>query len=307
MQMLIDYGLSIVVAIQSMGDWLIIPMRFFSYLGREEFFFLVLPLIYWSIDSSLGLRVAFILITSNMLNYIGKLAFAGPRPYWISSDIKALWSETSFGNPSAHAQDAMSVWGIIAARIHKTWVWIVAGAVIFLNGFSRLYLGAHFPHDVLIGWVIGGILLIAFLRYWEPAGAWLVKKTMFQQILFAFLVSILFISAGFSAAVMRKDFQVPEQWTSNALHAGIESPAPVDASGIFTSAGTLFGLAIGLAWIRQNGGYQASGAVWKRGLCYVVGLMGVLLFWMGLGAIFPRGDELVSYLLRYFRYILVGL
>jgi hypothetical protein len=117
----------------------------------------------------------------------------------------------------------------------------------------------------------------------------------------------LFIAIGYIAAAMRADFQIPEQWTSNALRGGIEPPAPVDPNGIFTSAGTLLGLATGIAWIRQHGGFHASGPIWKRALCYCVGLVGVLVFWMGLGAIFPRGDEMIFYLLRYFRYILVGL
>ena len=97
MQTLIEGGIALIIAIQSLGDWLIAPMKFFSYLGNEEFFLLVLPLLYWSVDSALGLRVAFILVTSNLFNHVGKLLFAGPRPYWVSSDVRALWSEISFG------------------------------------------------------------------------------------------------------------------------------------------------------------------------------------------------------------------
>ena len=36
-------------------------------------------------------------------------------------------------------------------------------------------------------------------------------------------------------------------------------------------------------------------------------MVGVLIFWYGLGAIFPREATLLSYSLRYFRYVLVGL
>jgi len=47
MQIFIESGIAFIIAIQStMGDWLIAPMRFFSYLGNEEFFLLILPLIY---------------------------------------------------------------------------------------------------------------------------------------------------------------------------------------------------------------------------------------------------------------------
>ena len=71
MQVLIENGIAFIIALQSaMGNVFIAPMRFFSYFGNEEFFMLVLPLIYWSIDSALGLRVGFILLTSNLLNHI---------------------------------------------------------------------------------------------------------------------------------------------------------------------------------------------------------------------------------------------
>lgn len=61
MQTLLDGGIAFVIALQGLGDWLIAPMRFFSQLGSENFFFIVLPLIYWSMDAALGLRIAFIL------------------------------------------------------------------------------------------------------------------------------------------------------------------------------------------------------------------------------------------------------
>lgn len=306
MQTLIDAGIAFIISLQGLGDWLTIPMRFFSYLGTEDFFFLVLPLIYWSIDSALGLRVGFILVTSSTFNYLGKLIFAGPRPYWVSSHVRALWSETTFGIPSGHAQDAMSVWGIIAAYRKQVWVWVVAGFLIFFIGFSRLYLGAHFPQDVLLGWLIGGVLVWAFSRFWEPVSAWLGKQSFAQQTVVAFIVSMVFVALGMLVVSWRAGYQIPAQWTDNALLAGMEAPAPVDPNGVFTSAGTVFGLGFGLAWIMSLGGYQAKGPVWMRSLRYVIGLVGILILWMGLGQVFPRGDGLLVYSLRYLRYTLVG-
>jgi len=306
MQTLIENGIAFIIALQRAGDWLIIPMRLFSYLGTEEFFFLVLPLIYWCVDSALGLRVGLILVTSNMFNYVGKLLFAGPRPYWVSAHIRGLWPETSFGIPSGHAQHAVVVWGVIAAYYKRTWVWVVAGITIFLIGISRIYLGAHFPHDVILGWLFGSVILWAFTRFWEPVGAWLGKKTFHQQVLVAALVSVVFMVIGLGVSTFRRDYQIPTTWTDNALLVGADVPAPVDANSTFTSAGTFFGLAVGAAWIMSKGGYQASGPLEKRALRYIVGLIGVIFFWMGLGAIFPHGDGLIVYSLRFIRYALVG-
>ena len=67
--------------------------------------------------------------------------------------------------------------------------------------------------------------------------------------------------------------------------------------------------------IGSMGGFQVSSGVlslsndpiWKRAIRYVIGLIGVLIFYMVLGAIFPRGNGFIFYLLRYIRYTLVGL
>ncbi len=307
MQTLIESGIAFIIALQSLGDWLVAPMRFFSYLGNEEFFLVVLPLLYWSVDSALGLRVAFILVTSNLFNHVFKLLFAAPRPYWLSTHVRAYWTtETSFGIPSGHAQNSMSIWGMFAAYEKRKWLWVVCGVVIFLVGFSRLFLGVHFPHDVIFGWLIGAVLLWAFVKFWEPVAAWLGKKTLSQQILIAFIVSLGVIVLGFGASTLRSGFQIPETWISNSLLAGTDLPDPLDPSGTFTSAGTLFGMAVGAGWIMSIGGVQASGPMTKRALRYVIGMIGVLILWMGLGQVFPRNDDFISYALRYIRYALVG-
>src|SRR5262245_25719538 len=107
MDIFVQNGINWIISIQALGAWLQSPMEFFSFLGTEYFFLLILPLIYWSLDASLGLRVAFILITSNYLNGLFKLLFAGPRPYWISNKVTPFAAESTFGVPSGHAQNAM--------------------------------------------------------------------------------------------------------------------------------------------------------------------------------------------------------
>src|SRR6185503_14755101 len=117
-------GIPWIIAIQSLGGWLEMPMRFFTFLGYENFFFIVLPLLYWSVDARLGLRVGLILVSSNFLNSIFKLVFASSRPYWISDQVTPYSSETSFGTPSNHAQNAVALWGVMAYGVRKPWAWI---------------------------------------------------------------------------------------------------------------------------------------------------------------------------------------
>ncbi|MDQ2690510.1 MAG: phosphatase PAP2 family protein [Chloroflexota bacterium] len=305
MDTLAQNGIGWILALQSLGAWLEPVMEFFTFLGYEDFFFLVLPLVYWSIDAGLGLRIAFILSTSNYLNAIVKVLFAAPRPYWVSAEVEPYSMESSFGVPSGHAQNAVAIWGMMAAWLKRSWAWVAALTLSFLIGLSRLYLGVHFPHDVLVGWLLGLFLLLVFLRFWEPVAAWLKQKTLGQQVTLAFVISLLMVAVGLLATLPLSAYVFPAEWTDNALRVG-PVPDPVSIEGILTSAGALFGLAAGAAWINVRGGYQTSGSPGKRVLRYILGLVGVMIFWYGLGEIFPRGETFFPLFLRYIRYTLVG-
>jgi len=305
MDFLVPNGINWIVAIQSQGAWLEAPMKFFSFLGTENFFLLVLPLVYWCIDAGLGIRVGFILLTSAYVNSIFKLLFAGPRPYWVSDKVIPFSAESSFGVPSGHAQNAVGVWGIIASGIRKSWAWIVAVTLMFFIGFSRLYLGVHFLHDVVTGWLLGSILLWAFVQFWGPVEAWLKQQALSSQILVALIISVIFIALGAVSVARLDGYTFPEEWRDNALRAG-PLPVPVSIEGFITSAGTFFGLAAGVAWLAARGGYQAEGPIEKRALRFVVGVIGVLVLWRGVALLLPDNADLISYVFRYIRYSLVG-
>ncbi len=305
MDTLLESGVDWIVAIQSLGSWLELPMIFFSNLGNENFFFLVLPLLYWSVDTGLGLRVAFILATSNYFNSIIKLSFAAPRPFWVSTQIEPILYENTFGIPSGHAQNAAAFTGIAAARVNTSWAWVTAILLTFFIGFSRLYLGLHFVHDVLAGWVLGYGLLFLFTRFWNPVAGWLRTKTLAQQIALALLTSLIMILVAILATTRLEGYVFPAEWVDNALRAG-PLPDPVSIEGTFTSAGSFFGLAAGAAWIASRGGFLTEGPIEKRALRYVIGLLGIIVLWFGLGQVFPDGETIVPLILRYVRYALVG-
>lgn len=303
---LIQFGIDFIVAFQAMGNWLVGPMKFFSFLGSEDFFLFVLPLVYWCIDAGLGLRIGLILLASNNLNDIFKMAMHGPRPYWVSTSVQGMASETGFGIPSGHAQNAIGVWGIMAARVGRMWAWVAAGLVILFIGLSRLYLGVHFPHDVLFGWFLGALLLWAFMRFWDPVATRLKQMTLGGQVAVAFGVSIVMILLPLLVVFLSRGFIVPADWIANATRDGGEVPNPLTVTGAFSAAGTLFGLAAGFAWNQTRGGFSASGPVVNRVLRYFVGFVGVAILYFGLKLVFPDGEDLVALVFRYIRYASVG-
>ncbi len=75
--------------LQNSWDWLESVMIFFTTLGKPQAYMAMVAMVYWSLDRKLGLRLAIFLLLVGSLNSILKLAFHAPRPYWISTDIKA--------------------------------------------------------------------------------------------------------------------------------------------------------------------------------------------------------------------------
>jgi membrane-associated phospholipid phosphatase len=306
MEAIWNSGIAVIVFLQGLGEWLTAPMKFFSFLGLTEFYLLFMPALYWCLDASLGLRMGLILLLSGGLNDALKISFHNPRPYWLSRGVKALGSYPSFGLPSGHAQHAVSVWGLLAASLRHRWARGVALALMFLIGLSRVYLAAHFPSDVIGGWLIGALLLWAFLRWEAPVRDWLRERSVGQQILIAFLASLALLALSALGLTSLGDWQMPEAWTQNALASTGEAPDPLTPHDALNCAGTLFGMAAGVAWMSRVGGFRSDGQVEKRLARYLLGLIGVFILWYGLGAIFPRQATLLGYSLRYLRYALVG-
>ena len=306
MDSVIQAGLAIVVGFQSLGDGLRGTMQFFSFLGSENFFLFVLPLVYWCLDAGLGVRIGMILLFSNQLNSLCKLALHGPRPYWYSADVQGMASETSFGIPSGHAQNAVAIWGTFARRLERTWGWVAAMTLALLIGLSRIYLGVHFPHDVLFGWLLGGLLLWAVAKFWNPVVARLKQISLAKQLLLAFGLSIALLLISWLMTWAARDFVLPAEWIVNATRNGGEAPDPFTLEGPVSSVATLFGFLAGLAWIASRGGYRVSGSAANRALRFAIGLLGVLIFYLGLKTIFPVGSDPLALALRYVRYGLVG-
>jgi membrane-associated phospholipid phosphatase len=304
----LDSGIEIVLFFQGLGAWLSLPMQFFSFLGSEQFFLLIAPAIYWCINSQIGLRLGIFLSLSAGLNTIFKLLFHSPRPYWYDPRVVALVGETSFGLPSGHSQNAVVVWGSLAASVGMRWLWYLAVVLILLTGFSRIFLGVHFPTDVLFGWLIGFIFLLFLLKIEPRVLSWLKRNDLRTQIGAAFVVSVVMILFAWLARQALGDWNIPLEWIENATKAfpNGEPIDPLSLSGIVSNGAIFFGLAAGGIWVNSQGGFRTEGTVGRLVLRYLIGLIGVLLFWYGLGAIFPDGEEVVHLLLRYFRYTLVG-
>jgi len=308
MDAILDWGVSLILWLQSLGTWLIAPMRFFTFLGTEQFYLLIAPALLWCVDTGWGLRMGLALTFSGSLNFVLKLVFHSPRPYWYDARVQALSSETSFGMPSGHAQNAVAVWGVLADTLRRPWAWAVAIALMFFIGLSRIYLGVHFPGDVIGGWAAGVVVLWLILRGERSLKPWLERSRVSSQILAILAVSLILIAFGALTRVLLGKAELPADWVNLANRAPGGKPIePYALSGLVTSAASFFGLAWGGVLLKQRGWFNAGGTAWKRGVRYLIGVAGVLVLYTLLGVIFPHGETLGALILRYLRYALIGL
>jgi len=299
MDALQQLSISLIQALQTLSPSLDGVMNFFSFFGRVEFYLVIAPFIYWALDKRLGIRALLILITIDVVSASFKLLFHQPRPYWVGG-VRGLAEEASYGIPSSHASDSLAVGGYLAYRAKKTWFWVVMGIILFFIGLSRLYLGVHFLHDVLFGWLLGGVILWIAAKRSEQIAAWARSKTLSAQIAIGFVVSGIVIVLGIMIRSIISGTPDPASWSSYSTDAR-------SISHSFTLAGALFGSITGYALMRSQANFQHAENWGNRALSYVLGIIGLLLIYFGLDIAFGMiaADETIAgYALRYIRYAL---
>jgi undecaprenyl-diphosphatase len=104
---------------------------------------------------------------------IVKVIVARTRP----EVLEPILVETGFSFPSGHAANAMVAYGVVGVVLGRTslgrWprvvLQVLLGSVIGLVGVSRVWLGVHYPTDVLAGWATGLVAVCAYVALTRPA------------------------------------------------------------------------------------------------------------------------------------------
>jgi membrane-associated phospholipid phosphatase len=291
-------SLDLIRALQSLGGWLVVPMRFFSFLGTAEFYMLILPLVFWCINRTLGIEMVALLLASTGLNELVKGLLKLPRPFWIEPKL-ALSTETSFGLPSGHAQNAVVLWGYLAMVLRSPWRWPCV-LLIFLISLSRLYLGVHFPGDVLAGWALGLLVLGGFLwlkpRLAPRLSAWPLGRHILTAILVSAAVLVLYLIA---VAIPTGE---PARF---GAFFSVARAQVKDAAGSIT--GMILGGWIGLAVEERRVRFSTSGTFWRRALRLIIGLLVLVALRFGLKVIFPEDTRALGLAFQTLRYALMML
>ncbi|MDF2572221.1 MAG: superfamily protein [Sporomusa sp.] len=273
------YGLDVIAAVQQLRTLTADTVfRGITLLGQEEFYLLVLPLILWCVDFRIGVRLSFVVLLSHYVNVCVKDFIAEPRPFVFRPEVQ-LFPVDGYSLPSNHAQTGLVFWLGLARLAQKRYLWLIGGGLTILIGFSRIYLGVHFPTDVLAGWGLGGILLISFIAAEPLLVGWTVRLKPRYQGLLAIVGPILLFGA----------------------HPTKESASVVAA---------LSGAGVGLILAQQYfvpAGLAPLGKLVKLFTRAFVGLTGLVLIWAGLKMVFVQENNDYFLHFRYIRYWLAGI
>jgi undecaprenyl-diphosphatase len=144
-----------------------LDMTFLGSIGFLTALFAIIVAVYLALGkkrSALWLAVA--VGGSAFLDVSLKLAFQRARPTPFVGSVPH-----SYSFPSGHALSSFCFYGVLAGllcsripnRAIRILIWVVAAALIFAIGLSRIYLGVHYPTDVVAGYIAAAAWVSALL------------------------------------------------------------------------------------------------------------------------------------------------
>lgn len=270
-----DWGVKIILWLQTLSPALDWPFKLLSFLGDEGFYLFLLPLIYWCIDRRTGARLTILFLASAYINSAAKVIAAQPRPFQYDPRVIPLMHAGGGGFPSGHAQHGVVVWGYLATRVRKIWSWAIAGFLIAAISLSRLYLGVHFPVDLLGGYILGALVLTASVMPGPPIEPLLLRQSLAVQVFLALFIPGVMVLL-----------------------------APAGDGSCISAGAALMGIGAGMAMERRWVGFQTRGSWWKRLLRLLIGIAVSVAIWGGLKWAFSSLEPEPFY--RFLRYGLLG-
>ncbi len=107
-------------------------------------------------------------LAASIANGAAKVAIARTRP----DLLEPIIVEHGFSFPSGHSALGMVAYGVLAVLVSRSRLPFIArrgivialAVLIFLIGLSRIWLGVHYPTDVLAGWTAGAAVVLLYAR-----------------------------------------------------------------------------------------------------------------------------------------------
>ncbi|MEG1527812.1 MAG: phosphatase PAP2 family protein [Clostridia bacterium] len=181
---------------QANGAFLTFLASALTMFGEELIMIGILGLLYWGLDKKFGEYIGFNLLVAITLNPLAKNIANRRRPYMDNSSIQCLKPVADgdimdavtqgFSFPSGHSTGAGALYPSLPFYKKKNWLIVLAIVIPLIVGLTRIYLGVHYPTDVIGGWALG--LAVVFLVH-------LLRKAVKNKY-FIYLAMLIVCSAG---------------------------------------------------------------------------------------------------------------
>ncbi len=167
-------------------------------MGEETIIILIAAYIFFNVSKEKGYALIFTIVSSASLNSLIKNIFKVSRPIGIKG-IKSIRvkTATSYSFPSGHTQAVSSLWTSIIIIFKKRILYVIGCIIICLVSLSRVYLGVHWPLDVIFGIIIGILWSCTSIK---------IFKSIYQNKRYKLLILIVTIFSILSFLFGDKDF-----------------------------------------------------------------------------------------------------
>uniref|UniRef100_A0A8C4TA46 Glucose-6-phosphatase catalytic subunit 1 n=1 Tax=Erpetoichthys calabaricus TaxID=27687 RepID=A0A8C4TA46_ERPCA len=227
-------------------DWFVLASRSAE---LRNTFFLFFP-IWFHLRETTGIKLIWVAAVGDWLNLVLKWVFFGQRPYWWVHETSfydstavpqiqqfPITCETGPGSPSGHAMAAASIYYVMVSALSS--MRAIERASVCL---SRVFLAAHFPHQVIAGVISGLLVAQTFSRV-----LWIYSASLRQYL----VTTLLLFSVTLGLYLLLKALGVDLLWTVEKARRWCVQPGWVHIdttpfSSLARNLGTLAGLGLAL-------------------------------------------------------------
>jgi len=169
---MIDYQIAFLKLLEGMRtDFLIGFFEFITMLAEETLMIFAVVTLWFAVDKKIAQKLFFVTAFSMGVNGIIKNFVKMPRPF-ADGKVSSVREHTATGYsfPSGHTQNFATWSTLISLNVKKVSLWLVTIVLIFLVAFSRMFLGVHYPMDVVAGALLGVVFAFIGNFLYEKAG-----------------------------------------------------------------------------------------------------------------------------------------